>query len=746
MPYYACRSDGIRHAATTMMFLFASLAVEPMPLAFGSIAASSSIAADDDDRRKSHKAKPRQERDGGDDDDKPAPKRNALRAADRQVVPPNPNVPATAEPAAPKNSPGAETRDTDDTPPMAKKPPSTARSEGGEADGDDDDEKRSQPATEIVVVARSLDAARTQIDAGLGSSVYAFTNETIENRPGGETGSLTAVLLQAPGVTSSGNGLIVRGSPANQIRINNVIVPEAISDPADHISSRFAETTRLLTGTLPAQFGFAPAGVISVTTKNGLYQHGGEAELFGGTDGMVEPALEWAGSFGITSMFGSGNFEHTRSTIADASGLQARDSRNEFEGLGFADHVLDQKNRLSLLIGGSDELHHIGATSLPDGIEHTTNKYGVGTYQHSTLGFTIQASLFAGQSINRVRYAALSRERRSTYGTQIDASDNIGDSHTFRFGLLASQGNVRELERSGNTTTGSRTAIGVYAQDEWKLTSTLTLNPGVRVDWLRSFDAKATIEPRVSLVWQAGGGLSAHVGYSRFAAAPPLGETPNATLADERDDYVDAGFQQRLGAVTLGLDTYSRTVRNYLAEHATIGSAESSSFAFCTARIQGVELSATYARPGISAWANLSVARAKGRTIVGGAKLLLLAAIAAATNRYVSLANEQPFALSAGATQRFGDISLSADVQASSGAVWTLNAADPNGKRHSTFAQLGFAAVYHSHVFGPRTDIRLDATNLTNAHSITSDASSLEGGWTRRLSGRAFAIGIEQPF
>ncbi len=142
----------------------------------------------------------------------------------------------------------------------------------GEQDRDteDDENDTAAPVTAIVVSAHALDAARTQIDAGLGSSVYALTNETIENRPGGETGSLSSILAQAPGVTSTGSGLTVRGSPANQIRVNNVIIPESISDPADHISARFAETTRLLTGTLPAQFGFAPAGVISVTTKNGL--------------------------------------------------------------------------------------------------------------------------------------------------------------------------------------------------------------------------------------------------------------------------------------------------------------------------------------------------------------------------------------------------------------------------------------------------------------------------------------------
>jgi hypothetical protein len=611
---------------------------------------------------------------------------------------------------------------------------------------DDDDEGQAQPLTEIVVLARSLDAARTQIDAGLGSSIYALSNETIENRPGGETGSIASILSQAPGVTSSAEGLTVRGSAANQIRVNNVIIPETVNDPADHISSRFADTSRLLTGTLPAQFGFAPAGVISVTTKNGLYQHGGEAELFGGTDGSWEPALEWAGSAGGTSMFGSGNYEHGRTTVADAAGRTARDNRDEFEGLGFADHVIGEHDRVSLLLGGTDQKEHMGATSLPAGVEHAQAGYGVATYQHSGDGFTVQASAFGGASSDEARFGVPSHERRSTYGTQIDASAEVGKAHVFRFGLLGGRSTMRALETNGSRTRAARTTLALYGQDEWKITTTLTLNPGVRAEWLRGVRAAVTFEPRASLVWQTDGGFSAHAGYARFAAAPALGEEPaGAPLADERDDYLDLGIQQRLGPVTLGLDAYERWARNYLAEHRTVGSATPSAFAFRDARFHGVEFSATYARRGTSAWANLALAGAKGRSIVGAAGLFTPTTLAASA-KWVPLASERPFTLSTGLTQRLGKLSLSSDLQVSSGAVWTGTGADPNGERHSSYAVWSLAAVYRTKLIGPRTDFRLDATDLTNVRPVASDATALEGGWTRRIEGRAVSLGIEQAF
>lgn len=632
----------------------------------------------------------------------------------------------------------------DDEPVKSKHPPAAAPAQKPESD-EEDEEGRPQPNSTIVVTARRLDAARTQIDAALGSTLYSLTNETIENRPAGETGSIAQILAQAPGVTISGRTLNVRGSPANQVRINNVIVPEAISDPADHLSSRLSETTRLITGTLPAQFGFAPAGVISVTTKNGLYQRGGQAELFAGTGGMIEPAFEWAGSAAGTSLFASGSFERDRSRIADTSDVPGRDRRSEFEGLAFADHVIDAENRVSMVFGGSSERHRISGTTIGPGIEASSDGYAVGTFQHSDGGFTVQASLFGGKATDRTRFKGRTRERRSTFGTQIDASDAISASHTLRFGLLADRSTTDELDALSSAV--HRTAVAAYAQDEWKLGPSLTFNPGVRVEWLRGVGSAATVEPRASLVWTSESGATAHAGFARYASAPSLGEqSTRSDLADERDDYYDAGVQQRLGSLTIGLDAYSRRAHNFIVEHETPGSAVPIVFAFKRAKIDGVELSATYAQGPLTAWANLAVAKARARTIIGGEGAFAPPTLLAASARLVPLASVRPVTASGGLTWRLGKLSLSGDVLASSGAVRTLDPEDPNGSRSHSYAVLGLAAVYHVRIADKPADLRLDLTNLTDARYVTSDADNLEGGWTRRGNGRAISIGIEQGF
>ncbi|MGO9444598.1 MAG: carboxypeptidase regulatory-like domain-containing protein, partial [Thiobacillaceae bacterium] len=148
----------------------------------------------------------------------------------------------------------------------------------------------SQEALEVQVAAARLNQARNGLSPKTGGSVYSFSQADIQALPEGENTAFNQVLLQAPGVAEDSYGqLHVRGDHANlQYRINGVILPEGITGFGQALDTRFAQSINLLTGALPAQYGYRTAGVIEIDTKS-QFEPGGQIDLYGGSRGTFEP-------------------------------------------------------------------------------------------------------------------------------------------------------------------------------------------------------------------------------------------------------------------------------------------------------------------------------------------------------------------------------------------------------------------------------------------------------------------------
>jgi hypothetical protein len=152
----------------------------------------------------------------------------------------------------------------------------------------------------VEIISEQLDIARLQIQPSLGASTYYFGPEALETIPQGENAPLNQVILQMPAVAQDSFGQIhVRGEHANvQFRINGVELPEGLSVFGQALETRFARSVSLLTGALPAQYGFFTAGVLDIQTKTGLTNPGFALTMYGGSFNWLEPSFEYGGHEG----------------------------------------------------------------------------------------------------------------------------------------------------------------------------------------------------------------------------------------------------------------------------------------------------------------------------------------------------------------------------------------------------------------------------------------------------------------
>ena len=439
-----------------------------------------------------------------------------------------------------------------------------------------------------VVVTGTLDRARADIVPSLGATSFVIDQQQILALPQGADAPFNQILLRAPGVAedSAANGdLHVRGEHANlQYRINNVLLPEGISGFGLELDPRFVNSLQLVTGSLPAQYGFRTAGVVDIQTKSGAPTQGGGFSVYGGSFDTVRPSFEASGSAGKLSYFADGSYDHNGIGIENptASAKPVHDTTDQSKFFSYLSYLLDDKSRLTAMVSVSDSKFQVpntpgqAAGTAPDGNQWVVgafdssrlnenqsekNYYGVITYQKTGENLNYQLSAFGRESsvhfipdpigdlyFNGVA-SDVARKLRSD-GVQGDASYALGSLHTLRGGLMAideyvsanSTTTVFPVDANGNPTGGAFPLVdnhklhglfaGVYLQDEWKIAAGLTLNYGARFDVFNSsFDNEHQLSPRLNFIYKPTGSTSLHAGYARYFTPPPVENVSSSTVA-----------------------------------------------------------------------------------------------------------------------------------------------------------------------------------------------------------------------
>jgi hypothetical protein len=441
---------------------------------------------------------------------------------------------------------------------------------------------RTATAENVVVTSEELDISREQIVPSLGATRYTVGPDRLDQQAQGENAPFNQTILRFPGVAQDSFGqLHLRGEHANlQYRLDDVLLPEGIIGFGQELETRFADNISLITGALPAQFGFRTTGVIDIHTKNGAVFTGGEASVYVGSFDTVMPSFEYGGVSGKLTYYGTGSYLHNGIGIENPtrSSNPIHDDTDQFKGFGYFSYIIDDTSRVTLLLSGNDSNFQIpnnpgqipvfavnGRTTFNssklDENQAENSAYAILTYQKKSDLFNMQTSVFTRYSGVLFRpdevgdlifNGVASRVDRQIYtnGAELDMSYKLNDQNTLRGGLLftASHATVGTATlvfptlpdgsqasdvpfRIVDNTSQFGYFYGIYLQDEWKPFEQLTINFGGRFDVADETLTESQFSPRVSIVYTPWASTSFHIGYARYFTPPPLENVPQSTIA-----------------------------------------------------------------------------------------------------------------------------------------------------------------------------------------------------------------------
>ncbi len=438
-----------------------------------------------------------------------------------------------------------------------------------------------------VIVTGQLDVSRETIVPNLGATSFIMDEQQILNLPQGADAPFNQVLLSAPGVAedSAANGdLHVRGEHANlQYRINDVLLPEGITGFGLELDPRFVSSMQLITGSLPAQYGFRTAGVVDIQTKSGAVDQGGEVSLYGGSYDTVRPSFEVGGSDGSLTYFADGSYDHNSIGIENPtpSTTPVHDVSDQYKAFAYLSYIVDSSSRVSFMGSASysnfevPDTPGLPAGTSPDGAQwvpgyfnsaglnenqNEQNYYAVVNYQRAAGELNYQISVFGRDSgvhftpdpVGDLYFNGVASNVDRTLhsvGAQGDGSYSLTEAHTLRGGFTFldeavsadSTTTVFPVDADGDPTGPAFPIVdnaslhglfaGAYLQDEWKLARGLTVNFGSRYDVFRSsFDDEDQLSPRINFIYKASTSTTLHAGYARYFTPPPVENVPPGTV------------------------------------------------------------------------------------------------------------------------------------------------------------------------------------------------------------------------
>jgi outer membrane receptor protein involved in Fe transport len=663
---------------------------------------------------------------------------------------------------------------------------------------------------------KSLDAARENLLPKIGASTDTINREFIASTPQGDNTPLDKLILQLPGVSYdsavSNPNFHVRNEYANvQFRINGVMLPEGVSSLGPFIDTNFIGSLSLLTGTLPAQYGLRTAGVLDITSRS-FAVPSGEVSVYGGSRQTFTPSFDYGGSIGNSEYFvtARGNWNALGLENPTPSLNATHDQTQQGKFFGYASTLLDDSTRFSVISAASYSAFQIpnnpGQTPLGDFgptnySSSTLNEREYDTYIANIVALQKHSAEGDAQLAVYSRYAdihfipdvfgdlvfndvASNVERQSILtGVQGDASYTANDRHTLRAGFAVSgeQTNVSDVATVLPGDVGAVTGppitiadnnskvgwnLGVYLQDEWKLTNQLTLNWGLRFDQMYQFVDANQLSPRVALIYKPFDATTIHAGFARYFTPPYQAQAAQSNIAlftnttnqpdvpfndpvlPERSSYYDVGVDQKvLPGLTMGLDAYYKNTRDQIDDGQFGAAVVLTQFNYARGYSEGGEAKLKYKNGNFNAYAKFSYNITEAIDVVSNQYLIDAADYTYLLTHWHYTDDMQRMTGSAGASYRWYDTIFTSNLTYGSGLrVGELPEVVPNSLHSTPYAvvNVGIAHDYKwSPDFKPLT-LRFDVVNLFDQIYELRTGSGIGEFAPQYGARRGFYVGVSQ--
>jgi hypothetical protein len=426
---------------------------------------------------------------------------------------------------------------------------------------------------EAYVVTDSLDVSRDSIVPSLGATSYDIGKMQLDSESLGGNGTFNEILLRVPSVAQDSYGQVhLRGEHANlQYRINDVLLPEGISGFGQELDIPFMKSAAILTGSLPAQYGYRTAGVVDIHTQNTEKGFEGTLGAFIGSHNTVRVSTTAGGNNGKLSGFTTVSTETNNLGIESPTPSKEaiHDKTNQIKIFTNLTYLIDSLSRISLMLSNSTSTFQIpnspglSQNFILNGVKNFNssflnenqsefNDYAILSYQKTSGDFAFQVSAFTRYSLTHYvpdfsgdlifnGVASNVHQDLISNGLEFEGKWDISTNHTVRFGNILTTNNANTKTNTAVFSADSEGnqlgtipfwiqdshhrlgwLVGLYLQDEWKLPSNIKVNFGLRSDNSKEQISEYQLSPRLNIVWQITPNTNMHLGFSHYFTPPPI--------------------------------------------------------------------------------------------------------------------------------------------------------------------------------------------------------------------------------